>query len=137
MLTLNGDIKESLETLKKSHPKYKVVFMGSRLSDPGIDKLNETALTDPDWPSYLRLFPLLHWSYTDVWKFLRDLWLPYCTLYDQGYTSLGNMRDTLKNASLKIINPDGEQDFLAAYLLGDPKAERFGRRFSDRRPEFL
>lgn len=33
--------------------------------------------------------PLFHWSETDVWDFIRSEGLPYCSLYDEGFTRLG------------------------------------------------
>ena len=35
------------------------------------------------------LCPILYWTDDDVWQFHRDRSLPYCELYDQGFTRLG------------------------------------------------
>ncbi len=35
------------------------------------------------------LNPILYWSDTDVWQFIRNRQLPYCKLYDEGWKRLG------------------------------------------------
>ncbi|WP_394699826.1 phosphoadenosine phosphosulfate reductase family protein [uncultured Pseudodesulfovibrio sp.] len=42
--------------------------------------------TDPD---HIMVNPLLEWTETDIWAFHARFGLPHCTLYDQGYRSLG------------------------------------------------
>ena len=40
-------------------------------------------------PSHVRLHPILPWTEMDVWAMHIQSGLPYCSLYDQGYRSLG------------------------------------------------
>jgi len=67
-----------------------------------------------------------------VWEFLRTFDLPYCHLYDEGYTSLGEMDNTVKNPHLRVakINEEGEEieSFLPAFMLKDDEYERESRR---------
>lgn len=35
------------------------------------------------------LNPIIDWSDNDVWAFIRGMGLPYCSLYDEGFTRLG------------------------------------------------
>jgi len=94
--------------------------------------------TDPGWPDFERINPIINWSYTDVWKFLRALKVPYCSLYDQGYTSIGSTYNTFPNPAL-LIEPlpttsknnddhaNHEPAYRPAYELLDGSLERAGR----------
>ncbi|XP_054707471.1 FAD synthase-like [Uloborus diversus] len=127
LITYDAPIKEALCKLKKDHLEIKAVLMGSRRTDPHCSNLNSFEMTDSDWPQFMRINPLLHWSYPLVWKFLCALEVPYCSLYDRGYTSLGCRHNTLPNALLKSVTKSGEMFYLPAYLLKEPEQEREGR----------
>eukprot|EP00211_Chloroparvula_japonica_P014588 CAMPEP_0119119028 /NCGR_PEP_ID=MMETSP1310-20130426/699_1 /TAXON_ID=464262 /ORGANISM="Genus nov. species nov., Strain RCC2339" /LENGTH=240 /DNA_ID=CAMNT_0007108439 /DNA_START=43 /DNA_END=765 /DNA_ORIENTATION=- len=100
------------------------ILMGTRTGDPHSIGLTPFAETDGDWPRVVRVNPILTWTYADVWCFLRFFQLPYCVLYDNGYTSIGSKGNTERNEDLKQC--DGS--YLPAYMLQDGSRERHGRR---------
>ena len=86
----------------------------------------------------MRINPILTWEYGHVWHFLRTFNLPYCCLYDQGYTSLGRVTDTRpnpalrrkhvsSNLSLEDLENSNQVLYWPAYMLADWSLERAGR----------
>ena len=71
----------------------------------------------------MRVNPVLRWEYNDVWALLRAAALPYCSLYDRGYTSVGSVANTRPNEAL--LREDGT--FAPAHALPDARLERAGR----------
>ncbi|CRK17654.1 hypothetical protein BN1723_017567 [Verticillium longisporum] len=84
-------------------------------------------LTDGDWPRFMRVHPVVDWHYTEIWGFIRAMEVEYCSLYDQGYTSLGGTNDTLPNPALKKEGAGGEIVHRPAYELVEDDEERLGR----------
>lgn len=101
----------------------KGILVGVRHSDPYGQIVSEICPTDNGWPDFLRVHPILHWSYHDIWNFLKKYHLPYCKLYDEGYTSLGDLESTQPNPNLVL--PDGR--YSPAWMLKDEKLERESR----------
>lgn len=70
-------------------------------------------------------------EYGQVWQFLKEFDLPYCSLYDKGYTSLGKTTDTHPNPYLRRNAVYGEEEeehaYWPAYMLADWTKERAGR----------
>lgn len=58
-------------------------------------------------------------------QFIRHLGIPYCELYDQGYTSLGGTTDTHPNPALRAEGQEAR--FRPAYELEMDEEERLGR----------
>lgn len=106
--------------------------LGTRSSDPNAVGQDHFAPSSHWMPPFMRVNPILEWNYGHVWHFLRLFELPYCSLYDEGYTSLGTTKDTLPCPALAVNT--GEQDcdsclpkFWPAYMLRDWDQERAGR----------
>ena len=98
----------------------KAIIMGNRRTDPYSTDLTAICKSSAGWPEFTRIFPILDWCYSDVWKFLRQNKLAYCSLYDEGYTSLGEKHNTQKNPYLKKggVEPESEiekEEYCAAY----------------------
>lgn len=58
-------------------------------ADENPDRANRSWLEEHDDPAHCRIAPILEWTELDVWTFLVREGIPWCSLYDQGYRSLG------------------------------------------------
>jgi FAD synthetase len=116
-----GDI---LDMTWRFYKEYEVesIFMGIRQTDPKGSMLNYTEKCTEPWPPITCHYPLLTWNYNQVWDHILTNGLPYCSLYRQGYTSLGAANKTTPNIMLKT-----ETGYLPAYMLEDERYERWGR----------
>ena len=78
----------------------------------------------------MRVHPVIDWHLGEIWTFLKaeELQpLSYCSMYDEGYTSLGGVGDTLRNPLLKREGKGGELVYAPAFELGEDGGERLGR----------
>ncbi|XP_020405770.1 probable FAD synthase isoform X2 [Zea mays] len=109
--------KSGLEALLKEKPT-KAILLGTRNGDPNAVGQQEFSPSSPDWPPFMRVNPILDWSYSDVWSFLLTCKVQYCSLYDQG------VHNTVPNQLLRD-GPGGS--YRPAYTLSDGSLERAGR----------
>ncbi|KAI6145272.1 adenine nucleotide alpha hydrolases-like protein [Pisolithus tinctorius] len=104
-------MRRALELYKSRFPHIQAILIGTRRTDPHGATLTHRNMCDPGWPSFERINPIINWAYSDVWTFLKKLQVPYCALYDQGYTSLGSTFDTFPNPTLRIPPSSDASDF--------------------------
>lgn len=116
-------IKTGLDRVHAMYPEVEAIFLGVRATDPFCARLGHFQSTDRGWAPLVRVSPILQWSYGAVWEYLRSLGVPYCSLYDAGYTSLGKRSETVPNPLL--FKSPGV--YYPAYMLRDESAERRGR----------
>ncbi|XP_053993088.1 uncharacterized protein LOC128884068 isoform X3 [Hylaeus volcanicus] len=120
------------QTSIKSASTCVAFIMGLRRGDPGTF-VQAAFEPSSDWLgddiSFMRVHPILHWSYKDVWRFIKFFKIPYCSLYDQGYTSLGTQENTRKNP---VLN-QASGNVAPAYVLTSSYHERLGRSTSIRK----
>ena len=139
MIRIMGPMKSALtKVLVDKSPNWKkdsntvcsirACFMGTRKNDPGGKNLEIFSPTSNGWPPCMRVNPILNWAYKDIWTFIRALSLPYPILYDQGFTSLGNIHNTKPNPHLLVSSENGKETYKPAYTLEDGDWERDGRR---------
>ncbi|MCL6642676.1 MAG: phosphoadenosine phosphosulfate reductase family protein [Candidatus Bipolaricaulota bacterium] len=53
-------------------------------------------------PDHVRVHPILHFRERDVWEYIKKYQLPYCSLYDKGYRSLGCVPCTKPVSDLSV-----------------------------------
>lgn len=125
-----GSLKSTLERVLKDEEELKGCFLGSRKTDPYCGDLTPFKKTDHGWPELMRINPLLEWTCDNVWQYLLDNRVPYCSLYDDGYTSIGDKSNTIPNPHLKQTDPvTGEISYRPAYELKNAdELERAGRK---------
>lgn len=125
---MKGGIKTILEQICNEQSNVKACLMGSRRTDPYCLNLKPMQETDPGWPKLMRISPVLDWTCADVWEYIRKNEVPYCSLYDRGYTSIGDKTNTIPNPHLKQTGTSGEIVYKPAYCLTDgDEFERAGR----------
>ena len=107
--------------------------LGTRITDPNANGQQQFAPSSHFMPPFMRVNPVLDWTYGHVWHFLRLFHLPYCCLYDHGYTSLGTTKDTVPCPALAVVGAQNSLNsaslpkFWPAYMLRDWDLERAGR----------
>lgn len=108
--------KDNFRNFAKSSSKIRVI--------KGIRK------TDPNMANVMKSFeglnvenPMSNWNYHNVWTMIRNLYLPYCELYDQGYTSICQS-DSSPNPNLKTTGPHSHLTYYKkAFQLEDESLE--------------
>jgi FAD synthetase len=128
--------RDAFELYLSSHPSVKAIFVGTRRTDPHGAHLTHFDPTDHNWPPFMRIHPVIDWHLSEIWCFLRSPHLKdletggplrYCPIYDEGYTSLGGVNDTLKNPKLKARDENGREYYRPAYEMTEDEGERLGR----------
>lgn len=123
--------RDAFEIYLTSHPGIKAIFVGTRRTDPHGKFLTHFDRTDKGWPDFMRIHPVIDWRLSEIWCLLRakelgeadGTYLAYCSMYDEGYTSLGGLNDTSKNPKLKEVGGH----YRPAYELTKDSEERLGR----------
>ncbi|EAY14223.1 hypothetical protein TVAG_486660 [Trichomonas vaginalis G3] len=124
LIRLQADnLKDGLEKLVNQY-QINSVFLGVRGDDIPNIKMKHFEPTTNGWPEAERVMPILEWTYSDIWDYIDRFNVPYCTLYNFGYTSIGPKSLTIPNP--KLYDPE-KNVYLHARYLTDPSYERLGR----------
>lgn len=119
-------IKEGICEFIRGRTATCAFVLGTRRSDPHGATMEHFEPSSKGWPCLMRVSPILTWRYHHVWEFLRHFRIPYCCLYDKGYTSLGSVPTTKPNPALRE-GEDGIERYKPAWKLEDESLERAGR----------
>lgn len=93
------------QCILKNKGRQLAFVLGTRVGDPNCGTPAFFSPSSPWMPPFMRVNPIIYWDYGTVWFFLKFFQLPYCSLYDQGYTSIGKKSNTLQNSHLLHRSP--------------------------------
>ncbi|CAG9785262.1 unnamed protein product [Diatraea saccharalis] len=124
---VEGELKTTLQNVLEQDGTLKACLMGTRRTDPYSSDLEFMQKTDSNWPQLIRVSPILNWSYHQIWSYILKRKVPYCSLYDKGYTSIGSSHNTWPNPALAYKDRNGILSYLPAWRLSDAALERAGR----------
>jgi FAD synthetase len=105
------------------------VFLGERQSDAHGVRHRNVEPTSAGWPPAARVFPVLNWSFADIWEYIDALDLPVCELYRRGFASIGEITNTQPNP---LLWDEDANQYRHARELAHDVAERLGRSARER-----
>ncbi len=76
----------------------------ARKNDPYFEDVEAAELT----PAHTRYRPILHFTERDIWDTTLHFKIPFCTLYKQGYRSLGARTTSIKSTDVPAWGQDLE-----------------------------
>ncbi|TPX64369.1 hypothetical protein SpCBS45565_g05927 [Spizellomyces sp. 'palustris'] len=105
LVKMYGPMRAGLQVFLDRYPETKAMLVGTRRTDPFGEHLQPFQMTDPDWPTLMRVHPILDWDYADIWKGLANLRIPYCILYDLGLVDTNGLIDhtTITNRLVFLV----------------------------------
>lgn len=68
---------------------YDAWVTGVRRQQAATRSQTQVVAADPEHPGLTKIAPLANWSKDQVWAYIRENELPYHSLYERGYTSIG------------------------------------------------
>ena len=89
-------------------------------------RIEEDFFSPRENPPHTRIQPILHFKERDIWDFIFKYKIPFCSLYKEGYRSLGAKGSTVKMSDI----PAWEQDLENTYERegrGQSKEEVMGK----------
>ncbi len=89
-----GELK--INALKQAIEKFKVevLFVGIRW-DEQFARYHEKIFSKRE--NHLRVHPIAPFTENDIWTYINTFGIPYCSIYDEGYRSIGCMPCTKKD----------------------------------------
>lgn len=133
-------VRYCCESLKEGGGDGRTVITGVRWAESTrrantrsgleIDNGNKTrTLEDPDNPKNEKLLricptkgkhivnPIIDWTDEDVWEFIHKFDVPYCKLYDEGYTRLGCIGCPMATRAAEELEryPKYKENYLKAF----------------------
>lgn len=77
------------EVIKEAGGEGRVVIVGNRRQEGSSRRRHQKCFEKHTKKDIVFVRPIIDWSVEEVWEYIRQNNLPYCSLYDEGFTRLG------------------------------------------------
>lgn len=101
-------IKEAIDTLKLNK-----IFVAIRKDECVARSVEKTASLRP---THIRVHPLLYVTEKELWDFIKKNNVPFCSLYNKGYRSLGEKSFTKPGGETERGGREAEKERIMALL---------------------
>ncbi|XP_044001938.1 FAD synthase-like isoform X2 [Aphidius gifuensis] len=113
---LSMPLKDALENLKTLDNKnIKILLLGIKSKDKTTGIFHKL-YSDSKLPISIAC-PLIGWTSENLWALAKSLSLPYCPLYDKGFSCIGDKTTTKPDSKLIIDKVEGRTIYLPAWKL--------------------
>lgn len=82
-------VRYCCEALKERGGMGRVVMTGIRWQESSMRSKRKIVESCFKHPGKVYVNPIIDWTADDIWQFIRERELPYCSLYDEGYDRIG------------------------------------------------
>lgn len=126
------------EVYKEAGGKGRVVLTGVRRAESNRRAKRQMVEACYNSPGKRFLHVIIDWREVDVWDFIRGEKIPYCSLYDEGWSRIGCIAYCMQSAWLKRKELDRYPSMERAYIRafealyalrksqGNPSVDRWG-----------
>jgi phosphoadenosine phosphosulfate reductase len=101
---------------KEHAGKGRTVVVGVRAEESAARAMRPVFQQDLKIKTKHILCPIIDWNEGDVWEFIEQLKLPYCSLYDEGFSRLGCIMCPLTSKAQREIEAKRWPKHAQAYL---------------------
>ncbi len=117
--------------LKETGGQGRVVLTGVKRTDSHNRRVRGSVVRNCKKRGGAVISPLFHWNDSEIWEFIRSRGMPYCELYDQGFTRLGCVGCPMAGPSRQRMEFERWPKYKDAYL------RSFGKMLNERKRKGL
>ena len=104
------------EQLKECHGHGRLLLTGIRTEESNQRKKRQLVEQCRNDPRKRYVHPIIDWTEQEIWQFIKDYKLPYCSLYDEGFKRIGCVMCPQASRSKRLFDCQRFPNFYRAYL---------------------
>lgn len=104
------------EQLKECHGVNRVLLTGIRAEESNQRKKRQMVEQCRTDPRKRYVHPLIDWTELEIWEFIKNYKIPYCSLYDEGFKRIGCVMCPQGSKKQRLFEATRFPNFYRSYL---------------------